>query len=231
MNESCDETAFACPHCATSIDSTQFSRPRRTCPDCGGELEKVAAVSWTDVARVTNLAEAGFLTDTLVGLGFDARVHQLDDFSALNDRWSSLYLIRVPAEAATEAAAQIQRYLDEDTRDNRDEHKSFRFTLSNPILNPLFWRPAALIVLTGMACFAVGQQFSGQRAERRLPADSLPSAINDIGRPFVTEPAAGEPRYRLTYDLRGQTWILDTDRDNDGRFDSRRQFHASGAAW
>ena len=62
-----------------------------------------------NVARVANLAEAGFLTDELVGLGIEARIHQLEDFNALNDRWTSLYLIQVPSENAEEAAAQIQQ--------------------------------------------------------------------------------------------------------------------------
>ena len=38
MNNSRDDTAIVCQHCATSIDSTRLSASRRTCPNCGGEI-------------------------------------------------------------------------------------------------------------------------------------------------------------------------------------------------
>jgi hypothetical protein len=72
---------------------------------------------------------------------------------------------------------------------------------------------------------------SGEKPGRPIPSDSLPSAANQIGRPFVTEPVAGKPRYRLSFDSRQRAWSLETDRDNDGRYDSRRRFHATGSAW
>src|SRR4051794_24641159 len=116
MFESPDHTTIVCQHCETSIEPTRLLGWRRTCPNCGGAIKVPEPAPWADVARVSNLAEAGFLTDELVGIGFEARIHQLDDFNALSDRWTSLYLIRVPAEQAEEAAAQIQQYLDDDIR-------------------------------------------------------------------------------------------------------------------
>ncbi len=231
MNDSREDTAIVCQHCATSIDSTRLTTSRRTCPNCGGSIKQQELVSWTNVARVANLAEAGFLTDELVGLGIDARIHQLDDFNALNDRWNSLYLIQVPVENAEEAAAQIQRHRDEDVRNHHSDYQSYPLPLSSRVMDPQFWRPVALIVLTGIASFVIGQRLSGQNAGRPLASNSLPSTANQIGRPFVTEPVGGKPRYRLSFDSRQQAWSLDTDRDNDGRFDSQRQFHATGAAW
>jgi hypothetical protein len=187
-------------------------------------------VPWTNVARVANLAEAGFLTDELVGFGMEARIHQLDDFNALNDRWTSLYLIQVPSDCAEEAAVQIQRHRDDDMR-NQDDDQSHPLPLSSQIMDPQFWRPVALIVLAGIASFVVGQRLSGQNGDRPMASNSLPSIANQIGRPFVTEPAAGKPNYRLSFNSQQRAWSLDTDRDNDGRYDSRRQFHATGAAW
>jgi ribosomal protein L37AE/L43A len=54
---------YDCPECASSIDPTRLTTGRGTCPDCGAPLRKDAQRPWTDVARVNNLAEAGFLTD------------------------------------------------------------------------------------------------------------------------------------------------------------------------
>jgi len=98
-------------------------------------------------------------------------------------------------------------------------------------MDPQFWRPVALIVLAGIASFVVGQRLSGQNGDRPMASNSLPSIANQIGRPFVTEPAAGKPNYRLSFNSQQRAWSLDTDRDNDGRYDSRRQLHATGAAW
>jgi len=230
MHESRNEMAIVCPNCHTTYDATGLHRARRTCPNCGGAVKQQDAVPWTNVARVANLAEAGFLVDELVGQGIDARIHQLDDFNALNDRWTSVYLIQVASENAEEAAAQIQRHRDDDLR-NRADNGAYPLPFSRQIMDPLFWRPVALIVLTGIASFVIGQRLSGQNAGRPVASNSLPSTANRIGRPFVTEPAAGKPRYRLSFDSQQQAWSLETDRDNDGRFDARQQFHATGAAW
>src|SRR4051812_4539046 len=107
MNESHEDTTIVCQNCATSIDLNRLFTARRTCPNCGGAIKQTDFVPWINVARVANLAEAGFLTDELVGLGIAARIQQLGDFSALDDRRTALYLIQVPAEHADEAAAQI----------------------------------------------------------------------------------------------------------------------------
>jgi hypothetical protein len=230
MNNSRDETAMVCPNCATPYDATRLQHSRRSCPNCGGAIKEQDPVAWTNVARVANLAEAGFLVDELVGMCIDARIHQSDDFNALHDRWTSLYLIQVPSEHAEEAAAQIQRHRDDDMQ-SRADGQSDPLPLSSRLMDPHFWRPVAFIVLTGIASFVVGQRLSGQNAARPLASDSLPSAANQIGRPFVTEPAAGKPRYRLSFDQRQQAWSLETDRDNDGLYDARQKFHATGAAW
>jgi hypothetical protein len=231
MFESRDDTAIVCQHCATPIEAAWLFGSRRTCPNCGGAVKTQEPIPWTDVARVSNLAEAGFLTDELVGLGFEARIHQLDDFNALSDRWTSLYLIQVPAEHAAEAAAQIQQYQDDDVRSWPGEEYSAPLSLSNQVMDPHFWRLVALIVLTGVASFVIGQRLSGQNPGRPLASNSLPTVANQIGRPFVTESAAGKPRYRLSFDARQNAWSLETDRDNDGRYEARQKFQATGAAW
>jgi predicted RNA-binding Zn-ribbon protein involved in translation (DUF1610 family) len=230
MNDSREKTAILCRHCSTSIELAGRSAFRQTCPNCGGTIERQDPISWINVARIANLAEAGFLTDELIGLGIAARIHQLEDFNALNDRWTALYLIQVSVENADAAAAQIQSHHDDDVH-NRAQSQSPPSLLSSRMMDPLFWRPVALIVLTGIASFVIGQRLSVQNGARSSESNSLPSAANQIGRPFVTEPVAGQPRYRLSFDSPRQAWSLEIDRDNDGRYDGRRQFHATGAAW
>jgi hypothetical protein len=215
-----------CPQCTASFDSARFGSERETCPNCGALLHEQEPQPWTDVARVRNLAEAGFLTDELIGLGIDARIHQLDEFSAAGDRWASLYLIRVPSGTAREAAARIREHLAEEETES-EESRTFYFSTHGEANDPLFWRPVAVVILAGVASFVLGQRFSEQKEhklERRPPRDSLASAVEAIGRPLVSEPVVGQPRHRLSFDRRREAWLLETDRDGDGIYDSRKAF-------
>jgi hypothetical protein len=229
MNDPHSNTAIVCANCATSYDEAQVRGSRQTCRNCGGPLQLQDRVAWTNVARIANLAEAGFLTDELIGMGIPARIHQSDDFNAVIDRWTSLYVIQVAPENAEDAAAQIQRHRDDDVR-NQGDAPSDPSSLSGRMLDPLFWRPIALVVLTGIASFVLGQRLSAPNLGRPNLSDSLASTANQIGRPFVTEPAADKPRYRLSFDSRRQTWSLEIDRDNDGRYEGRKLFQSTGAA-
>jgi hypothetical protein len=225
---------YVCPQCTTTVDLKQLGHLRATCPDCGAPLREENVRPWTDVARVRNLAEAGFLSDELIGLGIDARIHQLEDYSAMGDRRTTLYLIRVPSRMASDAAAQIRQHLADDDPEGEPDGVAFRFSTHDEPADPLFWRPVAIVILAGVASFVLGQRFSEQkehRVERRPPRDSLASAVEAIGRPLVTDPDAGQPRYRLSFDRRRQSWVLERDRDGDGVFDSRQAFHSSGAPW
>jgi hypothetical protein len=98
-------------------------------------------------------------------------------------------------------------------------------------IDPLFWRPVALVVLAGMTSFVLGQRLSDQNAEKRPASDSLSSAVGAIGRPLSTAPTPNQPRFRLSFDRRRESWLLEADRDGDGQFDIRQRFQASGAAW
>ena len=220
-----------CPHCANTIEFAPFQDARSTCPYCGADASRDSTSPWTDVARVMNLAEAGFLTDELVGMGIDARIHQLEEFSAITDRWATMYLIRVPSEVAHQAAARIRQHLADEIAEPEAPAMGFRFSADSDSMDPLFWRPVALVVLAGVASFVLGQRFSDQDVERRPPRGSLETAVGAIGRPLVTEPRAGHPRYRLSLDRQREAWYLDADRDGDGRYESRQQLQASGAAW
>ena len=222
---------YVCPECAGSIDLVRLESIRPTCPHCGTELRRESDQSWIDVARVSNLAEAGFLTDELVGMGIEAQIYQLEEFSALTDRWATIWLIRVPLDCAQEAAARIRQHLAEEAAEPESSAIGFRFSADTTQMDPLFWRPVALVVLAGVASFLLGQRFSDQPVEGRPLRGSLSSAVGAIGRPLVTEPEAGRPRHRLSLDRRREVWYLDTDRDGDGRYESRQRFQAAGAPW
>jgi predicted RNA-binding Zn-ribbon protein involved in translation (DUF1610 family) len=220
-----------CQQCGHSSDPVQTRGARHTCPDCGAALAVRAEENrpddhWTSVARVSNLAEAGFLADDLAAAQIDARLDQSDEFSAVNGRWSTFYLIQVPSEQAHDAATRIRRHLADE--ESYAERKTDLFMASDydERLDPAMWRPLALVVLAGVASFVLGQRFAVPEGNRRAPRDSLSAAVDAIGQPLMTEPAPGKPRYRLSFDWRREAWYLDADADGDGRFESRRRFHA-----
>ncbi|HEX3599706.1 MAG TPA: hypothetical protein VHU84_06150 [Lacipirellulaceae bacterium] len=199
-------------------------------PDCTPTSDEKGHEEWTDVARVANLAEAGFIADELNGRGIRARIHQLNEFRAASDRWSSQYLIRVQSEDASKAAEHVRQYLTEDGPGNRPTLDAFRFSLRDRTGDPPSWRPIVAFVLFGVAGFVLGQRFAEESASLHASPVALPKVVEEIGRPLITEPAANQPRYRLSFDRRRQLWTVDADRDNDGIFESGQQFTAAGAA-
>jgi len=203
---------------------------RATCPHCGTPLERDQPARWINVARVANLAEAGFLVDELAGEGIEARIYQSEDFSALTDRWQVSYLIQSPPSAAPSAAAHIRRHLAE-METYTDPATGGEGESARPAVDPMLWRPVAIVILAGMASFVLGQRFAADRDPPKPPRNSLSSAISAIGRPLMTEPIAGQPRHRLYYHWRDQAWYLDTDANADGRFEARQRFHAAGTRW
>jgi hypothetical protein len=182
---------------------------------------------------VTNLAEAGFLANDLTSCGIESRIFASENFSAVASLWSVVYLIQVSSHTATAARAQICEHLtghgvalpnDQDQGVTGDEERS---------VSAVFWKPIALMVLAGMASFVVGQHLGVERAQpgKPPPRSSLPAVIGSIGRPFATERIAGNPRQRLWFNNRQQSWYLETDFDGDGEFKRWDRFYANGEPW
>jgi hypothetical protein len=217
-----------CPECARPIDGVDAHG--RACRYCGANIAADADPRWINVARLTNLAEAGFLADELCGEGIEVRIYQANDFNALTDRWTANYLIQATPQEASAASARIRSHLVDMEARGETSGDSPR-DQEQPAPDFAFLRPVAIVVLAGMASFMLGQKMAADRDPPRPPRDSLPRAISDIGRPLVTEPSAGLPRHRLSYQPRQKTWFLETDADGDGRYESRQQFPANAAGW
>ena len=222
-------TTHHCPECTRPIDRLDARRTLQTCPSCGARLVGSEESRWINVARVQNLAEAGFLADELSGDGIEARIYQAEDFSAMTDRWSVSYLIQARPNEAQAAAARIRQHLAD--REAYPEPASLPHWDERPITDITLWRPVALVVLAGMVSFVLGQRFAADRDSARPPRNSLSRAVTAIGRPLVTEPAPGQPRHRLHYEWREKTWYLDTDANSDGVYERTQRFPATAAGW
>ena len=175
---------------------------------------------WINVARVTNLAEAGFLVDELAGEGIDARIYQSEDFSALTDRWMVSYLIQV---AAARGPGGRGANSPPSGRDGIVSRARWRAAVAGRAAGdrPALWRPVALVILAGMASFVARPAICRRPRSphgRRAIRSPAPSAA--IGRPLVTEPAPACRVIDSIYHWREQAWYLDTDADGDGRYES-----------
>jgi hypothetical protein len=225
-------TTHFCPECARPVRTKDASDGEIICRRCGAAVGRGEHQRWVNVARVANLAEAGFLVDELSGEGVTARIYQSEDFNALTDRWSVSYLIQSSAEEAHAVAARIRQHLADIDSRRGDHEEADDIDAEDSLADPVFWRPVAVVVLAGMASFALGQRFGHERGEPRLPPrDSLARAVSAIGRPLVTEAGPGLPRNRLSYQARDHAWLLDTDADGDGIYESHQRFQTTGADW
>jgi hypothetical protein len=193
-------------------------------------LPTASGEAWVNVARVANLAEAGYLSDELAGLDIEARVFQSDDFSELHGGWKTSYLIRVPTAAAQQAAATIRQHVAEAAAEADAADENFEFSSDGAAIDPNYWRPVAVIVLAGVASFVLGRETAAPERDRLPPGESLAAAVDAIGRPLVTESPPGAPRHRLSYNRPRQMWFLETDLNGDGVIDVRRKFNHSSAA-
>jgi hypothetical protein len=189
----------------------------------------LSELPWVDVARVANLAEAGYIADELTGLGFQTRVQPLKEFSAANDRWSDHYLIRVPEPSALAAAELVREHLSPDSPNNRTLLTTIRNSVADENGHSA-WKPIASIVLVSVTSFILGHQLTEGPATRRVPTNALAAALSETGQAFVSKLRPNQAQYQLSFDQPHRLWTLSADRDHDGVFESSRQFTAFGDA-
>ncbi|MEX0937306.1 MAG: hypothetical protein WDZ59_05545 [Pirellulales bacterium] len=192
------------------------------CPYCGRVLAAESEVQWTSVARLSNLAEAGFFSQMLADEGIESQIRQHDDFSALDGSWSSVYVMQVPQADAQRATERIRQELSS----GGVEELGTTFK-PETVGAAVAWKPVALMLFAGSLAYLAGQNVP--RHEGQVPQNdsraSLWDAVRQIETPLVSEPAAGGARFRLSYDRAHAVFLLEEDRDGDGRYDQRRAFH------
>jgi hypothetical protein len=215
-----------CPRCdafITSVDSANGD-----CPQCHAaehEARDARHGDWRSAAKVTNLAEAGYLVSRLAGEGIEARLFQSESFSAMNGSWSSTYVLQVPA-TMLEDAGEILRSEAEEFEREQPEYDSFGEPIDDEPVHLVFWRPVALMAVAGLATLWLGQRVADPRprvAPHRSAA-ALGAAMEAVGKPFVVTTDAGRVYHRLRYHSGNRTWYLESDTDGDGRLDRHQRF-------
>lgn len=210
----------SCTSCGTKFDAGIFGATPTACPHCGRLLSTEEANKWHNVARVASLAEAGYLVNQLGTTEVSARIFDDRSFNAIAGTWDQAYIIQVPNEQVGQAAILLRQEASAAAFEDREEDRS-----SSETENLVFWRPVALMALAGVASFVIGQRFADPtRDDRHRPyAQSLVAAMEQIGRPLVTEPRGGGPRHRFIFHRERQAWYVQIDRDGDGHFERIRE--------
>lgn len=198
------------------------------CPDCASRKARDTTEhrdDWRSAAKVVNLAEAGYLVSRLEGEDIPARLVQSDSFSAVDGSWSSYYLLQVPSEAL-DASTELIRSESEQLRGEEPDFDRFGEPIEHEPVHLVFWRPVALMAVAGLATLWLGQHVPDPRP-RVAPnrnAAAMGAAIEALGQPLVVVGEGGRTKHRLRYRSESRAWLLESDTDNDGRFDRQQRF-------
>lgn len=210
LSESSDHAAVVCAQCG------QTSEPTPQGP------------AWTSIARVSSLADVGYFEDLLSSDEIDCRVHERDDFSAVDGTWQKTYVVQVPEHVATRAVERLRGEIAE-TEDVPAAAYDAYGSASNEDTGPALWKPLALILLAGGLVYMAGRSgplAAGKAPQRHEPAGSLWNALTESDIVLKGEGDAGQGRRALRYDPIRERLILEVDTNGDGRFDRRREFRS-----
>ena len=210
-----------CPECQSFVTHQQALENQ--CPTCQAAASEGAP--WSDIARVPNLAEAGYLVSVLEHHEIEARLVHSDSFSATAGIWSTVFVLQVPSQSRTTAQELVRSEADA-LSNEQPEYDDFGEPIRHESLPLVIWRPVALMALAGLATLWLGQRMAEQRARQahQRSTEALAEALAGIGRPMVVTSPTGRVSHQLSYQADSRTWLLETDTDNDGRLDRHEVF-------
>lgn len=214
-----------CQNCGITIPKDD---QRSLCQTCEAAANPSGADDWIAIAKMANLAEAGFLSELLKSKGIPARLDQRDDFSAVDGGWHTLFTLRVPPDYHSQALSLLrdevaEYHAEEEAHDRWDAEPA---TILD-VLRRLRGIPiVAIVLLLGMvalSAYAAGRASKHLPRERAIPL-ALWEALTESDQPHFAVWPDGKLQRRLQFDKNKKALILDVDEDADGRFDTRREF-------
>jgi hypothetical protein len=224
-----------CSRCGRQLTLDDRHAP---CPGCGQTVSSESVAPWKSIARLSNLAEAGFYADYLEGEGFAARVHHRHDYSALDSTWMTSFELQVPADQTKLAHAALQQGLELHEDDGLAGAEAAEWEAESPhrlrresrggggdevetrarstVLPSLVW-----VLVAGGLAYTLGR--SGFGASGPAAQEVILEVIRHSS-PFISEPAEGNPRRCLRYDPHRREFVLEEDRNGDGVWDRQWRF-------
>ncbi len=215
-----------CRNCGCSVTD---ERPHALCQQCeASSLTVTEADDWVPIARMANLAEAGFLCELLDSRGLPARLDQLNDFSAVDGTWQTRFILKVPSDFRARATDLLRDEVATFHAEDKSDDVSAEMGAS---ASPEMPRPQLLSIigpLLLLAMVAMSSYAAGRAVGRPMPGPAISSdlwgALRETTQPLISVSPDGKLQRQLQFDRDEGTLILEDDRDGDGRFDRRRVF-------
>lgn len=213
-----------CPHCHQSLHHFDLRGEDKVCPQCD-QSTLISPAPWRDAARVTSLAEGGYLASRLDGEGIATRLVESSSFSAVDGMWRSAYLLQVHPDDFARAQPLLVKEAAEAELEEPDLHPAGE-PFEEESVQLVIWRPVALMALAGIATLWIGARQFAERppAGPHRSSEELAEVVGSIGKPFVVVDQGGRAEHRLWYQRAERTWYLQSDTDGDGRMDTLRPF-------
>lgn len=209
-----------CPFCRHRFESSSNDN-QVTCPQCGCDVE--VSTKWSSIARLTNLAEAGYFEHLLRSQGIVPRIIARDDFDALRGGWQPTFVMQVRGTDADRGVAAMQQ--DVETAENHvsphgDEDDDDEATSR--------WMPVALMLVAGGLVYwgGGGGGLAPRPPQARDRQQTLWKALTETPQPLFSPEGPRGSRRQIRYDAQSDRLYVEEDFDGDGRMDRRRAFSA-----
>lgn len=191
------------------------------CSGCGMKLQGVQ--DWVSIARMANLAEAGYMADYLSQQEIATDITQENDFNAAAGAWLSSFMVRVSQDDAesTRRLLTTGEYGEEDqlTDDWQRMAGSGAGFLPWATIKWIFF----VLVAVGLAYLAMDLQRQQPGPGQEAEADSLEEFMSRQPGPWVHHDHNGV-RSELYFNPEQNSVMLEQDRDRDGVTDHYRTF-------
>lgn len=213
-------TKRQCPECKLSLPASD--QVPETCTRCGADLSALHEVQdWMPVARVANLAEAGFMADYLAAREIESDITQENEFNAAAGAWQSLFIVRVIQSEAKSAHAILTtgEYSEEESLPNEGwddlptrDGASFSAQAFKLML--------LLLIVAGVSYFVVN--FQRNKPQQDEP-ESFQQFLTRQPGPWIHHDESGV-RSELYYNASRDHLILKQDLDGDKVPEYQRTF-------
>ena len=211
--------AVQCPECKLVLP--EKDPVPAYCSGCGMKLQGVQ--DWVPIARMANLAEAGYMADYLSQQEIATDIAQENNFNAAAGAWLSSFIVRV-SQADAESTRRLLttgEYGEEDQL--ADDWQ--RMAGSGAGVFPWATIKWLLFVLlaVGLAYLAIDRQRQQPGQGQEGEADSFEEFMNQQPGPWVHHDHHGV-RSELYFNSEQKSMMLEQDRDGDGVSDYYRTF-------